>query len=662
MATSYSQLKQALSGGQGLQTGTTRSGKISSYSQLRQAIGEDVLSQSRKQLEEANKRQQKIDNFNRVKSEAERYAQEAEKAQTFRSKAGEFVFGGGLKQMLTGGTTETISDVSFQPKIDRQIQNTINDQSKAIIELSKRNKSETNPEIKKRREQTIANLLEEQKKTTEQVGGKIKDKTTLQLIGQSLATATELTPTLGFKSLGTATIKTLLRGAGKEGVKELAKGGGKQLIKDAIAEGALFTGIAGAGEKAREEGATAGDIAKTGAISALGGGLLAGGLGIAGAGLGKLSGKLASRTLFKNTVKNIEKEVGKLDIDEIADIQRQIDEGVSEKDILKDIKEAKEIPTEAPKPKEVKKEIPKKPEAPKEEVKTKDTLTQGEGKYKSATKKGIVEVEGTPVKIHDDIDTFIHKDENGNWVVSEKTTGKSLNEGGGFPTQKHAIDDAKEAVDFYGVDKMKKIIDSKKQLPKTEIKKVNKPEVKSEVKKKSEFAKRLNEDLPDEFKINEDYDVKRIKGEVDEAANLIEKDLKKAIKIASGTEKADGNTQTAVSIMLAEKAKREGDWETVAQLYNSRRISNTRRGQEIAMEKASVKLNPEEEYMKQVVDARLKGTKIGSQEISDALNRKPKSERVMEKVKKQTKELKESLNQSVKFERANKVFNDLICK
>lgn len=73
-------------------------------------------------------------------------------------------------------------------------------------------------------------------------------------------------------------------------------------------------------------------------------------------------------------------------------------------------------------------------------------------KYKTATANGIIDVDGSPVKIIDGIETFLHKDNNGNWAVSEVTTGRSLNENGGFPTQKHAIEDAKNAIEYHGKD------------------------------------------------------------------------------------------------------------------------------------------------------------------------------------------------------------------
>lgn len=73
-------------------------------------------------------------------------------------------------------------------------------------------------------------------------------------------------------------------------------------------------------------------------------------------------------------------------------------------------------------------------------------------------------------------------------------------------------------------------------------------------------------------------------------------------------------------------------------------------------------MNPEETYMKEVVNARLNGVKLGTADIAEALTKKSKGERVLNKVKKDTEILKKELTKAVKIERAQKIFNDLICK
>ncbi|MEX0598273.1 MAG: hypothetical protein WD512_17430, partial [Candidatus Paceibacterota bacterium] len=84
-----------------------------------------------------------------------------------------------------------------------------------------------------------------------------------------------------------------------------------------------------------------------------------------------------------------------------------------------------------------------------------------EGKYKIADKSGIKEVEGKPVEINKELDTFIHKDENGNWSVSEKNTGRNIS-GGGHKIEKNAIDYAKSMVDEIGIEKFKEQINKLK--------------------------------------------------------------------------------------------------------------------------------------------------------------------------------------------------------
>jgi hypothetical protein len=88
-------------------------------------------------------------------------------------------------------------------------------------------------------------------------------------------------------------------------------------------------------------------------------------------------------------------------------------------------------------------------------------------------------VDGEPIDLIKGVDTFTHKDENGNWVVSEATTGRSLTSGG-YPTQKHAIEEAKANINQVGEAKFKQIIAdnpiNSKKAP-TEIKPVTDAEV-----------------------------------------------------------------------------------------------------------------------------------------------------------------------------------------
>lgn len=195
---------------------------------------------------------------------------------------------------------------------------------------------------------------------------------------------------------------------------------------------------------------------------------------------------------------------------------------------------------------------------------------------------------------------------------------------------------------------------SKTKKGNAEIKKqTKKPLDKEKQKKTSIIAERLNKDLPEDFKIDEQYDPKVIKEEVDRAAKLISEDKAKAIKKA-----VDPNTnpmeRDAILIELSEIAKRDGDYSTLSDLF-SRRSELIRSGaQSLNMEKASILLNPQEKYMRDIVNARLSKVKIDGKELTSAeLSAKRKSI---------SKETSDVVKKAFKVEDAQQLFDSLICK
>jgi len=86
----------------------------------------------------------------------------------------------------------------------------------------------------------------------------------------------------------------------------------------------------------------------------------------------------------------------------------------------------------------------------------------GERMYKIIKEEGIKEVKGTPVKIVDGVDTFIHEG-TGGWVVSEATTGRYLADS---RTKDGAIAKAKFEISNVGEKKFKQLI-LEKQLTQT---------------------------------------------------------------------------------------------------------------------------------------------------------------------------------------------------
>ena len=112
------------------------------------------------------------------------------------------------------------------------------------------------------------------------------------------------------------------------------------------------------------------------------------------------------------------------------------------------------------------------------------------GEYQVIHQGGVTKtVKGEPVKIIDGVDTFVHLDENGNWAVSEVTTGRNLT-GGGYENKNFALKAAKENLDAVGEIELKKLI-SENQLPnqaKKEIPSVRTAEIPTTELKQSQLA------------------------------------------------------------------------------------------------------------------------------------------------------------------------------
>jgi hypothetical protein len=92
----------------------------------------------------------------------------------------------------------------------------------------------------------------------------------------------------------------------------------------------------------------------------------------------------------------------------------------------------------------------------------KGLLNSPENTYRSIHQGDVIkEVKGEPVKVIDGIETFLHKDENGNWVVSEVTTGRSLTDGG-YVDKNQAIKEARANIEKAGREKALQVIEENK--------------------------------------------------------------------------------------------------------------------------------------------------------------------------------------------------------
>ena len=127
---------------------------------------------------------------------------------------------------------------------------------------------------------------------------------------------------------------------------------------------------------------------------------------------------------------------------------------------------------------------------------------------------------------------------------------------------------------------------------------------------KSRVFERLQEENPDI--LTGDLEVTRSnqKKEVEKALDLFEKDKQALYDIATGKDVSSEITSTIANITIAEKALEEGNNELFAKLTKQRSLAQTRRGQEISAEKASITDNSTSRYVKELIALKLE--KLGS--------------------------------------------------
>ena len=205
-------------------------------------------------------------------------------------------FGQNIKDMVTGNTTQSAYDIFHQNEADKMTLDNIKKNNEVIKHLSETNKTEQDPSRKIQREKSIQYLLESNKKQADGAGGELKNKTNLQLSGQALGTALELTPFLGAGSLGVRTGEAVIgAGAkmiGKKVATRVLEGAGKNLAKEAAKEGATFGAATGLSGGLQQENPTLKSIAIETAKGGIFGGTLGGILGFIGTKLGSKSAKL----------------------------------------------------------------------------------------------------------------------------------------------------------------------------------------------------------------------------------------------------------------------------------------------------------------------------------------------------------------------------------
>lgn len=316
MALSYAQLKRGET--------DTKSSKTAGYAQLKKSISPDVIEQTKARLAQRDELQRRQDLFKNAQIEAENARIEAEKAANAPlAKAGEFIYGGGLKELgkdVARGvlrTGQTLADVGIKLLPGASLV-----KAKGIGEVNYPGLGKVESPISAMERKANEGTL-----TGKEMAGYLGDS------ALEVAT-TVVAPARMFKFLkGAGVLKTMLKG-GLEGATI----------------GAGFGATTGL-----EEGKTAPEIAQqtvTGAGVGLGLGLGLPGGTAAVKGLAGAVTKAVDKVALRTTVKGIEKKLGKLGIDEITMVNQGLKSGAKEDDILKGLEQVRkeaEIATEAPK-------------------------------------------------------------------------------------------------------------------------------------------------------------------------------------------------------------------------------------------------------------------------------------------------------------------------
>ncbi len=157
--------------------------------------------------------------------------------------------------------------------------------------------------------------------------------------------------------------------------------------------------------------------------------------------------------------------------------------------------------------------------------------------------------------------------------------------------------------------------------------------------------------MPDNNRLNEDYDVITLKKELERAGEEIARDKNEAIRKAfDKNERVD--RRIAKLEELSEIAKRDGDYGTVNQLFTQANKIGTETAQGLNMLKALHAVNPQYKYMQKIVESRLGKIKIGARDIETART---------ELLQVKTSAIKVATKRAIKVSDAQELLNKLIC-
>jgi hypothetical protein len=305
---------------------------------------------------------------------------EESKPPTFKESMGKVWQG--TQKLVAGGLTKTYEDTVLQKDKDKEIQRRIEQNNQLVRTTVERKKQ--NPQKADFYDKFIQDRIKENQDLASQAGGEIAKKTNLQLVGQSLETALDVTNIIlpieslfktgaifiteaGIKltsrEVGKILAKKGIQATGEQATKALAdmgitavKESVKKIILKSMASGAGYGGTYGLAYGIEEKNPTVKSVAKSTGIGAAGGALLAGLL----SGAQGIFGKLTAKRAVNKSINIIENEMGKLDPEEATIIKEGMQAGLTKNEIVAGLKQSrKELESVFGKELPVEKEIEK---------------------------------------------------------------------------------------------------------------------------------------------------------------------------------------------------------------------------------------------------------------------------------------------------------------
>lgn len=188
-------------------------------------------------------------------------------------------------------------------------------------------------------------------------------------------------------------------------------------------------------------------------------------------------------------------------------------------------------------------------------------------------------------------------------------------------------------------------------------------------KRKSRAYKRVRDLLEADAQLsNVDYNALNLEQDAQNAIDYIARDQDSAMQVALGLKQPPrGQTETAISIALADKLRMEGDHVTASKLEASRSLRQTRRGQEIVSERGRFNDDSPYRYVQELVNRRLYelGGKVSKAKETVSRNNKGVKQDAVNQIDTEAQAIKEILlkkqSKMEKIRQAQKIIDDLKC-